>query len=101
MRRKSTQQRTDGELFYIIENGIRLTGMPAWGETAAGAKDSWKLVHFIRRLPDLSDEEIARMDTMNPRSPDDIEHEQEADQFLNEQAPAETSNQQHNQEKRQ
>ena len=101
MRRKSTQQRTEGELFYIIENGIRLTGMPAWGGTAAGAKDSWKLVHFIRHLPDLSAGEIARMDTMNPKSPDDIEHEQEADRFLNEQALAETPKQQHNQEKRQ
>ena len=26
-----TQQLTDGELFYIISNGVRFTGMPAWG----------------------------------------------------------------------
>ena len=31
MRLPATQQLTDGELFYIIQNGIRLTGMPAWG----------------------------------------------------------------------
>ncbi len=31
MRLAETQQMTDGELFYIIQNGVRLTGMPAWG----------------------------------------------------------------------
>lgn len=36
MRREATQSLTDGELFYVIENGIRLTGMPAWG--AVGLK---------------------------------------------------------------
>src|SRR5262249_36175555 len=30
MRQAGTQSLTDGELFYIIENGVRLTGMPAW-----------------------------------------------------------------------
>ena len=30
MRQPATQTLTDGELFYIIENGVRLTGMPAW-----------------------------------------------------------------------
>ena len=46
---------TDGELFYIIENGVRFTGMPAFATgTAEGEEESWKLVHFIRRLPQLS-----------------------------------------------
>jgi mono/diheme cytochrome c family protein len=31
MRRADTQDLSDGELFYIIENGIRFTGMPGWG----------------------------------------------------------------------
>jgi mono/diheme cytochrome c family protein len=31
MRAADTQTLTDGELFYIVQNGIRLTGMPAWG----------------------------------------------------------------------
>src|SRR5438067_3586879 len=51
MREPATQKLTDGELFYIIQNGIRLTGMPAWGESEHDAEDSWKLVHFIRHLP--------------------------------------------------
>lgn len=31
MRADATQSLTDGELFSLIENGVRLTGMPAWG----------------------------------------------------------------------
>jgi len=70
MRLPATQNKTDGELFYIIRNGIRFTGMPAWGSGHPSEdRESWKLVHFIRRLPDLTPEEIAEMETLNPRSP--------------------------------
>jgi hypothetical protein len=31
MRERQTQDLTDGEIFYIIKNGIRFTGMPGWG----------------------------------------------------------------------
>src|SRR5688572_8432229 len=49
MRRAPTQQLSDGELFYIIERGIRFTGMPAWSTgTEAGEESSWHLVHFIQ-----------------------------------------------------
>ena len=41
---------TDAELFWIIQNGIRLTGMPAWKPTIS-EMDTWKLVRFIRELP--------------------------------------------------
>ena len=69
MRLTSTQELSDGELFYIIENGVKLTGMPAWGTgTAEGERSSWHLVQFIRRLPALSAAEIAAMEELNPRS---------------------------------
>jgi mono/diheme cytochrome c family protein len=35
MRLPATQDLTDGELYWVIENGIRLTGMPSWGRAAA------------------------------------------------------------------
>ena len=83
MRRAPTQELSDGALFYIIENGIRLTGMPAWGDgTAGSAEGSWHLVHFIRRLPTLTAEDLAKMAEMNPRSPGDIQDEEEMKQFL-------------------
>ena len=83
MRLPPTQSLTDGELFYIIENGIRLTGMPAWGDgTPEGAQGSWHLVHFIRRLTTLTPEEIAQMEAMNPRSPAEVLEAEEMRKFL-------------------
>jgi len=83
MRLPATQQLTDGELFYIIQNGIRLTGMPAWGTgTAKDEEDSWKLVHFIRHLPQIMLEEKKAMEKLNPKSADEIAEEQEEERFL-------------------
>ncbi|MDP9171020.1 MAG: c-type cytochrome [Acidobacteriota bacterium] len=85
MRNDGTQKLTDGELFYIIENGIRLSGMPGWGgaEAHAHSEDSWKLVHFIRHLPDLTAPEIAKMEKLNPKGPGDKEEERREEDFLN------------------
>jgi mono/diheme cytochrome c family protein len=63
MRDAETQQLTDGELFYIITNGVRFTGMPAWGDEDS-PESIWALVTFIRRLPQLSPEELKRMKEM-------------------------------------
>jgi mono/diheme cytochrome c family protein len=83
MRRRDTQALTDGELFAIIENGIRLTGMPAWGTgTAAGERQSWALVHFIRQLDTLTPDELTRMAALNPRSPEEVRQEDEIRRFL-------------------
>lgn len=87
MRAERTQSLTDGELFSIIENGIRLTGMPAWGTgTAEGARESWALVHFIRRLPQLTPEDIARMEALNPRSPAAFREAEATRRFLESEA---------------
>ena len=83
MRLPETQARSDGELFDIIDNGVRFTGMPAFGTgTAAGAESTWQLVHFVRRLPRLTADELQRMETMYPRSPEEIRQEIEEQQFL-------------------
>ena len=83
MRRSETQLLTDGELFYIIENGVRLTGMPAWATGShEGEASTWHLVHFIRELPRLTPEKIEDMKRLNPRSPAEIRQEIEEEQFL-------------------
>jgi mono/diheme cytochrome c family protein len=84
MRLPGTQQLTDGELYYIIENGIRFTGMPAFGEESAGTGDeeSWALVTFIRHLPNITVEEIAAMKKMTPKSPAELEKEERIRRFL-------------------
>lgn len=87
MRLAQTQQLTDGEIYSIIHNGIRLTGMPAWGE-AGKDEDSWKLVLFIRHLPQLTAEEVREMEKLNPQSPEELREQMEEEQFLNEEAQA-------------
>ena len=83
MRLPRTQQLSDGEIFYFIENGIRMTGMPAWSTgTPEGEKASWELVHFIRRLSTLTPEDLAIMERFNPTSRDQIEEEQKVEDFL-------------------
>ena len=83
MRLVATQNLTDGELFYIIENGVRFSAMPGWGNgTGHDQQDSWKLVHFIRHLPSITMEERKEMERMNPKSPDEIKEEQEEEEFL-------------------
>ena len=83
MRASRTQSLTDGELFSIIENGIRLTGMPAWGTgTPEGERESWALVHFIRRLPSLDASDIERMEALNPQSPAKFREAEEARRVL-------------------
>lgn len=94
MRAARTQSLTDGELFSIIENGIRLTGMPAWGTgTPEGERESWALVHFIRRLPNLTAADIERMEGLNPQSPAKFREAEEARLFLEgmTEAPANTT----------
>ena len=83
MKASATQSLSDGELFSIIENGIRLTGMPAWGDgTPEGERASWSLVHFIRKLPTLSAEEVERMEALNPKTPAEFREQEEARRFL-------------------
>jgi mono/diheme cytochrome c family protein len=83
MRLAATQNLEDHELFYIIENGIRLTGMPAWGTgTKAGEQETWRLVHFIRHLPRITPEEIEQMEGLNPKSPEEIRQEIEEERLL-------------------
>lgn len=62
MRGPVTQDLTDGEIFYIIKNGIRFTGMPGWG---GEAEENWKLVLFIRHLPEITETELELMEEIN------------------------------------
>ncbi len=83
MRSGRTQQLSDGELFYVIERGIPLTGMPAWGTGSIdGERLSWELVRFIRHLPVLTESELARMEQLNPKSAAQLASEQRTRDFL-------------------
>jgi mono/diheme cytochrome c family protein len=60
MRASATQALTDGELYFIITNGIRYTGMPGW-EGEHTPAEVWRLVAFVRRLPRLTSDDQERL----------------------------------------
>ena len=55
----------------------------SWGKgRPEDDRDSWKLVHFIRRLPQITEQELADMRALNPKSPHERQEEAEFDRFL-------------------
>ena len=79
MRQKETQNESDGELYYTIENGVRLGGMPAFGEehAKAGDMERWNLVLFIRHLPSQTAEELQQMEELNHKTEKEIQEDEE------------------------
>lgn len=76
MRLPATQNLSDGELYYIIRNGVPLTGMPGWGDPHFDQDDdSWQLVLFIRHLPHLTPDELKDMESYNPKGKMETEEE--------------------------
>lgn len=63
MREAYVQNLSDGELYYIITNGVRFTGMPAWGGEHT-PEETWQLVSFIRQLPHLTPDELKLMEDL-------------------------------------
>lgn len=51
---------SSAELFWIVKHGIKMTGMPAWGESH-GDEDLWAIVAFLERLPKLSPQEYQQL----------------------------------------
>lgn len=89
LKASATQSLGDGELFYIVEHGVRFTGMPSFSTgTIEGEESSWHLVNFIRHLPKLTEEQLQEMAAMNPRPPAEILQELEEQRFLTGEEPA-------------
>jgi mono/diheme cytochrome c family protein len=62
------------ELFWVIKNGVKMTGMPAWGPTHSDQK-IWAIVAFLEKLPHMTAEQYKEMDKMaGPDEDDDDEH---------------------------
>jgi|SRR5450759_4554124 mono/diheme cytochrome c family protein len=71
-----TQKLSDGELFWVVSNGIRSTGMPAFSPTHQ-PDEIWKIVAFVRHLPQLTDAEIAQLKPLR-EAEEHHHHDQEA-----------------------
>jgi mono/diheme cytochrome c family protein len=50
---------TAGELFWIVKHGIRMTGMPAWGDHSD--EELWATVAFIEKLPAMTNQDYAKL----------------------------------------
>jgi len=55
----SSEHYTPSELFWIVKHGIRMTGMPAWGDH--GDDELWAIVAFIRKLPEMTPDDYAKL----------------------------------------
>jgi mono/diheme cytochrome c family protein len=53
------QRYTPGELFWILKNGIKMSGMPSWGDH--GDDDLWNAVAFMEKLPGMTEEDYGRL----------------------------------------
>jgi mono/diheme cytochrome c family protein len=53
--KKIVDQITPAQLFWVVKNGINMTGMPSF--QLAGAKDEeiWAIVAFVKKLPTVSE----------------------------------------------
>ncbi|CAN5752594.1 hypothetical protein BH10ACI4_BH10ACI4_17180 [soil metagenome] len=57
LRSDDTQEMSDGELYWVIKNGVRWSGMPAFGKPGDDDEHAWKIVAYVRHLPKLTPQE--------------------------------------------
>jgi mono/diheme cytochrome c family protein len=46
------------ELFWVIKNGINMTGMPSFGTIDVPDQEIWTIVAFVKKLPSVSDDDF-------------------------------------------
>jgi len=46
------------QLFWVIKNGINMTGMPSFGPTGVPDGEIWTIVAFLKKLPSVSDQDF-------------------------------------------
>jgi mono/diheme cytochrome c family protein len=56
---ESARLYSEGELFWIIKHGIKMTGMPAWPDHSD--EEIWATVAFLKKLPGMTEQEYARL----------------------------------------
>jgi hypothetical protein len=64
-------------LFYVIQNGVRWTGMPAW-KREHSTDDTWRLVSLVRTVPTLTHEELESSGLASEAEHHEHEHHEDA-----------------------
>lgn len=64
---------SDKELFWLVHNGLKYTGMPGWPALSRG-DEVWPVIAFLRRLPNMSEAEYLRLahGSTQPQRPQDV-----------------------------
>jgi len=65
---EEAEEMTPAELFWVTRNGIRFTGMPAWGPTRSD-QEIWDMVAFMKRLPEMSAADYDALERRFPPAP--------------------------------
>lgn len=55
----TSKRYTAPELFWIVKHGIKMTGMPAWGDHSDD--ELWATVAFIEKLPGMTEQDYAKL----------------------------------------
>jgi hypothetical protein len=50
--------RTPQQLFWVVKNGINMTGMPSFGAIDVPDQELWSIVAFVKKLPTVSDDDF-------------------------------------------
>ena len=72
-----TREMSDGELYFVIKQGIRFSGMPAFGKPGDDDERAWKMVAYVRHLPQLTpaEEQQVLQKSQEPMDHGDTPHE--------------------------
>jgi mono/diheme cytochrome c family protein len=57
---KEADDMSEKEMFWVIKNGIKMTGMPGWGPTHSDDK-IWAMVAFVKSMPTMTPEDYRIM----------------------------------------
>jgi mono/diheme cytochrome c family protein len=55
----AAKQWSPGELFWIIRNGIKMSGMSAWPDHSD--EDIWSIIAFLQKLPSMSEQDYGNL----------------------------------------
>lgn len=57
---KIVPEREPRHLFWVVKNGINMTGMPSFGATGVPDPEIWSIVAFLKKLPDVKEEDFKK-----------------------------------------
>ena len=60
--------RTPSQLYWVIKNGINMTGMPSFAIAGAPDDDIWSIVAFLKKLPSVSEADYKSWTATSPTS---------------------------------